>query len=346
MIQLDTGEYVAANVEKDGSAKKAGIQNGTVITKWNGRDIAEQLSQMKNLIAINCSKFADSDNIERIKPFFLSCMGEEQTAVTFQDEQGNVKEVILQSMGNGYKYLYETIGLFLQKQALSQEALTYCLLENGVGYLQIRAMEENYDAVRSQMEGYIAQMKQDQITSLIIDVRNNGGGADETGAVIAEQFAKEDIFYLKETTYDVALGEYVERKTLRMNAKAGIDIPVYILVNCNCISAGEGFVYNMAKLPQVTIVGIQGTNGSFGTVDGADIMPEGIMVTYPSVACLDEDGTVMIDSRYNGTGGIKPEIVIPVDQKAVGEIFEKDYDYELEYLLTFLAKLSNVRYRL
>ena len=64
------------------------------------------------------------------------------------------------------------------------------------------------------------------------------------------------------------------------------------------------------------------------------------------VACLDEDGTVMIDSRYNGTGGIKPEIVIPVDQKAVGEIFEKDYDYELEYLLTFLAKLSNVRYRL
>lgn len=333
LIQLDTGEYVAANVEKDSSADKVGIHNGTIITKWNGRDIPEQLSQMENLIAVNCSRFADSDNIERMKPIFLSCMGEEQISVEFQDEQGNAKEVTLQSMGNGYKYLYQTIGLFLQKQALCEEALTYRLLENGVGYLQVRVMMEDYDEVRSQLEGYIEQMKSDQITSLIIDVRNNGGGSDETGAVIAEQFAKEDMFYLKETTYDVTSGEYIEKKTLRMNAKASIDVPVYILVNSNCISAGEGFVYNMTKLPNVIVVGIQGTNGSFGTMDGASIMPEGLMVTYPCIACLDEDGTVMIDSKYHGTGGIKPEIEIPVDQKAVTEIFEEDCDYELEYLL-------------
>lgn len=35
-------------------------------------------------------------------------------------------------------------------------------------------------------------------------------------------------------------------------------------------------------------------------------------------------------------GGIKPAVVIPVDQKAVEEIFKEDYDYELEYLLRML----------
>lgn len=236
-------------------------------------------------------------------------------------------------MGNGYKYLYQTIGLFLQKEAAETEDITYCTLKNSIGYLKVSGMGADYEEIRSQIKDYIIQMKQDQINSLIIDVRNNSGGADEAGVIIAEQFATEDMFYLKETTYDAALGEYIENRTLQMDAKASIDVPVYILVNSNCISAGEGFVYNMAKLSNVTIVGIQGTNGSFGTIDGVDIMPEGMMGVFPSIACLDEDGTVMIDSKYHGTGGIKPEIVIPVDQKAVGEIFEEDCDYELEYLL-------------
>lgn len=333
LIQLDTGEYVAANIEKGGSADKVGIKNGTIILKWNGSDIEEQLSQMENLIPVNCSMFADLDNIERMKPFFLSCMGDEQMEVTFVDEHGNIKNATLESMGNGYKYLYQTIGLFLQKEAAETEDITYCTLKNSIGYLKVREMGADYDEIRSQIKDYIIQMKQDQINSLIIDVRNNSGGADEAGVIIAEQFATEDMFYLKETTYDAALGEYIENRTLQMDAKASIDVPVYILVNSNCISAGEGFVYNMAKLSNVTIVGIQGTNGSFGTIDGVDIMPEGMMGVFPSIACLDEDGTVMIDSKYHGTGGIKPEIVIPVDQKAVGEIFEEDCDYELEYLL-------------
>lgn len=80
-----------------------------------------------------------------------------------------------------------------------------------------------------------------------------------------------------------------------MDAKASIDVPIYLLVNSNCISAGEGVVYNMAKLPQVTVVGIQGTNGSFGTIKGIDMMPEGMMGVYPSIACLYEDGEIMIE---------------------------------------------------
>lgn len=41
----------------------------------------------------------------------------------------------------------------------------------------------------------------------------------------------------------------------------------------------------------------------------------------------------MIDSRYHGVGGIKPEIKIPIDEESVKEIFTEGYDYELEYLI-------------
>ena len=333
LIQLDSGEYAAANVEKGSSAALAGITDGTIITEWNGTDIAEQLKQIAYIIPVNCFMFADAENIERFKPFFLSCMGGEQINVSFIDKQGTVQNVTLDSMGNGYPYLYKTIGLFLQKEARTGEDLVYCTLGNGVGYLQVCGMGVEYDEIRAQVAGYISQMKQDKITSLIIDVRNNEGGADEAGIIIAEQFAKEDMFYLKETTYDVASGKYVENRTLQMKAKAGIDVPIYLLVNSNCISAGEGFAYNMAKLPQVTVVGIQGTNGSFGTIDGIDLMPEGMMGVYPSIACLDENGEVMIDSKVQGTGGIKPEITIPIERESVIKIFREGYDYELEYLI-------------
>lgn len=332
LLQLDSGEYVAANVEKGSCAETAGIKNGMVVTKWNGLGIKEQLSKMENLIPVNCSRFADTENMERFKPFLLSCMGDEKLELEFLDEEGNTKEVTLTSMGNGYKYLYQTIGLFLQKEALEEDELSYCTLENDIGYLQINGMGNDFEAIRSQIEDYIDRMKEEQISSLIIDVRNNSGGEDEAGVILAEQFSSEDMFYLKETTYDVTSGKYIERRTLKMNAKAAIDIPIYLLVNSNCISAGEGFVYNMAKLDNVTIVGIQGTNGSFGTVDGIVVMPEGMLGAYPSIACLDENGEIMIDSKYHGIGGIKPEMVIPVNQEAASAIFSKDYDYELEYL--------------
>ena len=333
MLKLDSGKYVAANVEKDSSAQKAGIKNGTVITKWNEKDIKQQLSNMKKIIPVNCFMFADVENIERFKPIFLSCMGGKKMEIEFLNEKGKRKVVTLNSMGNGYPYLYKTVGLFLQKDSEEEAEFYYNTFKNNIGYLQVKGMGTDYDRIRSRIEKYIAQMKKDKISSLIVDVRNNAGGADETGVILAEQFAKEDLFYLKETTYDGDSGKYVENRVLKIDAKNRIDVPIYLLVNSNCISAGEGFAYNMAKLSNVTVVGIQGTNGSFGTIDGIDVMPEGMMGVFPSIACLDEDGSVMIDSKYHGTGGIKPEITIPVNREAVNQIFQKDYDYELEYLI-------------
>lgn len=62
-------------------------------------------------------------------------------------------------------------------------------------------------------------------------------------------------------------------------------------------------------------------------------MPEGMMGVFPSIACLDEDGKIMIDSKYGGIGGIKPEVLIPIDKDAIGVIFKEGYDYEMSFII-------------
>lgn len=61
-------------------------------------------------------------------------------------------------------------------------------------------------------------------------------------------------------------------------------------------------------------------------------MPEGMMGVFPSIACLDEDGKIMIDSKYGGIGGIKPEVLIPIDKDAIGVIFKEGFVGENIYV--------------
>lgn len=341
LLKLDQGDYVAVNVVEEGSAYRAGIKEGTVIKKWNGENISEQSMKIKKLLPINCFMFAHKENIERFQPFYVACSGEKKVEVTFLNEQNVEKMVTLDSMGNGYEYLYKTIGKFLQKKTVvSTQNISYKTMVNRIGYLQITEMGSDYDDIKVQMKKYVGQMKTDAIKYLVIDVRNNCGGVDKAGAIITGQFASEDMLYLKETIYNVEKAQYKVNSTITVEAEKQIDIPIIILVNSQCISAGEGFVYNMGKLKQVTIAGITGTNGSFGTIEGVDVMPEGLLAVYPSIACVDEEDTVMIDSKKDGIGGIKPELRIPVDESAASLLFSEEEDYELGYVLDYINSID------
>ncbi len=69
-------------------------------------------------------------------------------------------------------------------------------------------------------------------------------------------------------------------------------------------------------------------------------MPEGLFAVYPSIACVDEDDTVMIDSKKDGIGGIKPELKIPVDETAASLLFSEEEDYELKYVLDYINSID------
>lgn len=72
------------------------------------------------------------------------------------------------------------------------------------------------------------------------------------------------------------------------------------------------------------------------TVKRKVIMPENIMVSYPEVACLDENNNVLIDSDNKRNKGIMPDIKIPLDKESINEIFSGNKDYELDFLINYL----------
>ena len=50
--------------------------------------------------------------------------------------------------------------------------------------------------------------------------------------------------------------------------------PIAVLIDNGCISSCEGVAMGLSRLPNATLVGFYGTNGSFGMVGDGVLMPE------------------------------------------------------------------------
>lgn len=197
---------------------------------------------------------------------------------------------------------------------------------------------ENQDEIYEEFKRALSEFKEKNVEDLIIDVRNNDGGYDEFGAKIIGLLSPDRIFYHEEKICNPKTKALEKYHDLSVEPDyIGFDKNIIVLVNSRTISAGEGFVYNLNKLSNVKSAGITKTNGSYGSLtDGQILMPENYLINYPKVACLNENGEVMIDSDYTGIGGIKPDLKIPLDMKAVKEIYQKGNDYEVDYILNYL----------
>ena len=98
----------------------------------------------------------------------------------------------------------------------------------------------------------------DGVTHLIIDIRNNGGGSNQTGLAIAGRFADQrrlaafDRFRNgpRHDDFTDFLPRYVEPAGARRFTG-----PVFLLTSRRNFSAAEDFILLMRALPQVTVVG-------------------------------------------------------------------------------------------
>ena len=86
--------------------------------------------------------------------------------------------------------------------------------------------------------------------------------------------------------------------------------PVVCLANNGTISNGEGVSMGLKNLPNSRLVGLEGTNGSFGMAGDMALMPLSFVIKWPFGQSLNSFKRVQIDSR-NGMGGVLPEVRIP-----------------------------------
>ena len=119
-------------------------------------------------------------------------------------------------------------------------------LENNIGYLEVSSFDEN---TAENFKAKYQELKSQGITSLIIDLRNNGGGLVEEALKIADYIVPKDKELL------VTVDKNGKEKIEKSKEDVLIDMPIVVLVNNNSASSSEILAGALKDLNEATIVG-------------------------------------------------------------------------------------------
>lgn len=120
------------------------------------------------------------------------------------------------------------------------------VLENKTGYINISTFDEGCS--KEFIENY-EKLKKQKVTSLIIDLRNNGGGIVEEALEILDYILEKDSTMMSTANKE---GKEVIEKAKK---KASINVPIVVLVNQNTASASEIFASALKENNKAQIVG-------------------------------------------------------------------------------------------
>lgn len=119
-------------------------------------------------------------------------------------------------------------------------------LDNNIGYLEISSFDEG---TATDFKAKFEDLRSQGITSLILDLRNNGGGLVDEALQIADYIVPKG----KDLLITVDKNEKEEIKKAEQDVL--IDMPIVVLVNKNSASASEILAGALKDLDEATIVG-------------------------------------------------------------------------------------------
>ena len=171
----------------------------------------------------------------------VKCNGDNFTTISndIKGEEGTtVKLEILR--GN------ETLNFDIQRENIKVNPVEGEVLENNIGYIEFTSFDEG---TAEDFKAKYEELQKQGITSLIIDLRNNGGGIVDEALEIAGYIADKDSVLLYEV--DKNNNEEVEKS----KNNPIINVPVVILTNENTASSSEILAGALKDLGKAKIVG-------------------------------------------------------------------------------------------
>ena len=111
------------------------------------------------------------------------------------------------------------------------------------------------------------------------------------------------------------------------------DGPVMVLVDKYTASTAEGIPLMIQALPQGFVVGIYGTSGSFAMGEPGDNLyrlPEELGFNFLGGRSLNEAQIIQVDANAEGSGGVNPDIRVPLTEENVYAMYVEGVDIVLE----------------
>jgi len=361
--ELDDGRIIAAAVTEGGPAANVGIQVGAVLLALNGVAVDVAIEAVSVLWNKEPPATNENRRMEQVRFLTRAAVGEARTVDFRNPGESESASGVMIAIDDDKK------GLDLVNFAPSpdmedvRKLVEYRVLNSGHGYVRVYVEsdltgESEYAwAVYAKFEEAIRYFVELNVPGLIVDLRGNMGGSDETAADLSGFFYKEARHYENQVLYNALTGTFM---WVFLNDKEGdilpipkpLEItpqsvyyggPVIALVNPACISSGEGIAMGIKDSPNGRVVGFYGTNGSFGITGGTIIMPFqselkfGLL--YPIGRSLDANFVVQIDSGKDGKGGVLPTDRVPRTLENILAYANGD-DVELQFAITLLQRGS------
>lgn len=151
--------------------------------------------------------------------------GEDLTACSnaLKSQEGTVAKIEI--LRNG-----EIINVEVPRETIKMNHIDSQVINSNIGYMQITTFDEGcYNEFVENWE----ELKSQNVSSLIIDLRNNGGG------IVNEATNVADIMVDKDRTLLITAGKNRQEALTKSKKDKVIDVPIVVLVNENTASASE-----------------------------------------------------------------------------------------------------------
>ena len=214
----------------------------------------------------------------------------------------------------------ETLNFEIKRENIIVNPVGGEVLENNIGYIEFTSFDEN---TAEEFKAKFEELQKSNITSLIIDLRNNGGGLVDQALEIADYIADKGSVLL----YEVDKNNNEEVK--KSESDPIINMPVVILVNENTASSSEILAGALKDLGKAKIVGTK-TYGK-GVIQELLTLKDGSGLKITSQKYLTPNKTEI------NKIGIEPDVTVELPDTVENVLnVEKENDTQLQKAIEML----------
>lgn len=216
----------------------------------------------------------------------------------------------------------ETIELEITREHIKINHVESKILNNNIGYIEFNSFD---DGCSDEFKEKVEELKSKNITSLIIDIRNNGGGLVDEAIKIADYIVEKDVTLL------ITKDKTGEEEITKAEIDPIIDVPIVVLTNGSSASASEILAGALKDNGKATIVGEK--------TYGKGVIQQLLTLT-------DGSGLKITTSEYYTPNrnkinevGITPDVEVKLDEEVEDELtIEESKDNQLQKAIEILKK--------
>jgi carboxyl-terminal processing protease len=198
----------------------------------------------------------------------------------------------------------EPFKVALTRKIIVVKAVKSKMLEDGVGYIRV----SDFTEMMEQFDAAVKDLRGKGMSSLVIDLRFNGGGLLSECVALADRFLDEGVIVTTKGKTPDDLREATAKKGDTLPA-----LPLVVLVNQSTASASEIFAGAMKDHGRGTLVGTR-TFGK-GSVQTPFTLPDGSHLKLTTARYFTPKGTSVHKEEGKKDYGLDPDFLIEMSQE-------------------------------